>query len=481
MQLVQIDGDADLTIHNISILPSDQCATEEQRVAKCCCGTGFFYDFPTGKCLVSSNVGFMFGRLNNGWTHVAIYGFVYPMLVLVMIAPLSAVMLGMSKREKREGESRYPNPLYQLISLLCFCAWMSLLAPLPFSCWYYVLGDGLRHMNQSIAMCHLFRNTMEVIPHTTDTLITLCSVILAGARFLTQYHRNTLKLRTVERFSRAILFVILLSVILGGLRFFEHDVALYSLCMDTEPGPYWARRCMVTDGSLVSFLRLGRAFWKIFLPLADLFAQFILPGAALILIHIGFNRERVIDCQPDEHNRFGRSLRDQTKILIYAVTIAFLVVQLPTSAVTMLSLTVTHFGTNKFLTLLAILFGHLQPLFSAATIIANCGCVLTAYYVIVKDDDLDIDHDRSESSVDLVVDEHLLSEQRQPRRPSAYRNYLSTSFSFDNASMYSSRRGSEYPEQMIFINAPSSHSPIPHQSRSNTPRELQSTTACSDK
>jgi len=32
MQLVQIDGDADLTIHNISILPSDQCATEEQRV-----------------------------------------------------------------------------------------------------------------------------------------------------------------------------------------------------------------------------------------------------------------------------------------------------------------------------------------------------------------------------------------------------------------------------------------------------------------
>ncbi|CAK5040038.1 unnamed protein product [Meloidogyne enterolobii] len=463
MQLVQIDGDADLTIHNISILPSDQCATEEQRVAKCCCGTGFFYDFPTGKCLVSANVGFMFGRLNNGWTHVAIYGFVYPMLVLVMIAPLSAVMLGMSKREKREGESRYvsvylnklltliyfqPNPLYQLISLLCFCAWMSLLAPLPFSCWYYVLGDGLRHMNQSIAMCHLFRNTMEVIPHTTDTLITLCSVILAGARFLTQYHRNTLKLRTVERFSRAILFVILLSVILGGLRFFEHDVALYSLCM-------------VTDGSLVSFLRLGRAFWKIFLPLADLFAQFILPGAALILIHIGFNRERVIDCQPDEHNRFGRSLRDQTKILIYAVTIAFLVVQLPTSTVTMLSNTSCYFIWS-FTTF--IFCCHRK-----SSIIANCGCVLTAYYVIVKDDDLDIDHDRSESSVDLVVNEHLL------------RNYLSTSFSFDNASMYSSRRGSEYPEQMIFINAPSSHSPIPHQSRSNTPRELQSTTACSDK
>ncbi|KAF7640099.1 hypothetical protein Mgra_00000545 [Meloidogyne graminicola] len=472
MQLVQIDGDADLTIHNISILPSDQCATEEQRVAKCCCGSGFFYDFPSGKCLVSANVGFMFGRLNNGWTHVAIYGFVYPMLVLVMIAPLINV------RNVKE-KSRYRNPLYQLISLLCFCAWISLLVPLPFSVWYYVLGDGLRHMNQSLVMCHLFRTSMEVIPHTTDTLITLFSVILAGARFLTQYHRNTLKLRTVERFSRAILFVILLSVILGCLRFFEHDVAIYSLCMDTEPGPFWARRCMVTDGSLVTFLRLGRPFWKIFLPLADFFAQFILPGTALILIHIGFNREGIIVSQPDEHNRFGRSLRDQTKILIYAVTIAFLVVQLPTCAVTMLSITVTHFGTNQFLTLFAILFGHLQPLFSASTIIANCGCVLTAYYVIVKDDDLDIDHDRSESSADFVVNEHLLREQIQPRRASNYRNYLSTSFSFDNASMYSSRRGSEYPEQMIFINTPLS--PIPHQSRSTTPRDLQLQTACSDK
>uniref|UniRef100_A0A915EKS8 Uncharacterized protein n=1 Tax=Ditylenchus dipsaci TaxID=166011 RepID=A0A915EKS8_9BILA len=107
MQLATIDGEPDFTIHNISILPSDQCATEEQRAAKCCCGTGlFFYDFPKQKCLVSANVGFMFGRLNNGWSHMAVYGFAYPMLVC-------AVMLGMGKREKREGDSRFPNPLYK--------------------------------------------------------------------------------------------------------------------------------------------------------------------------------------------------------------------------------------------------------------------------------------------------------------------------------------------------------------------------------
>uniref|UniRef100_A0A8R1HKG0 Uncharacterized protein n=1 Tax=Caenorhabditis japonica TaxID=281687 RepID=A0A8R1HKG0_CAEJA len=124
MHLTTIDGDEDLRIHNISILPSDQCATEDQRI--------------------SENVGFMFGRLNNGWSHMAVYGFAYPMLLLMLVAPLCAVMLGMGKREKREGDRRFPNPLYQMIWLLTFCGWLSVLSPLPFTVWYYFVGEGTR-------------------------------------------------------------------------------------------------------------------------------------------------------------------------------------------------------------------------------------------------------------------------------------------------------------------------------------------------
>lgn len=69
-----------------------------------------------------------------------------------------------------------------MIWLLCFCGWISLLAPLPFSVWYYVTGNGIRNLNQSLVMCHLFRTTMEAVPHTMDTMMTLFSVLLAAAR-----------------------------------------------------------------------------------------------------------------------------------------------------------------------------------------------------------------------------------------------------------------------------------------------------------
>uniref|UniRef100_A0A0N4ZCB5 G_PROTEIN_RECEP_F1_2 domain-containing protein n=1 Tax=Parastrongyloides trichosuri TaxID=131310 RepID=A0A0N4ZCB5_PARTI len=445
MQLFALDPVIDFTIHNISLLPSDQCATEDQRAAKCCCGTGFIFDFTTKKCLISENVSFMFGELNNSWSHLVIYGFVYPMLVVTMIAPLSAVMLGMGKREKKEGDKRFPNPLYQMIWLLSFCGWVSLLAPLPFSLWYYIVGDGIRSPNQSLLMCHLYRYTLQSIPHAIDTMMILFSILLTAARFLTQYHRNNLKLRTVERFARIIWTIIFCGIMIGILHHLEHDVAVYPFCLDAEEGPTWVHRCMIRDGSLYNFM--GRRFWKITLPIAVLIVQFIIPGIMLFLIHLGFAREPVIDASHC-HNRFGRTPRDQTKILITTVTISFALAEIPTLIVTLFSLWVNQgISENKLVIYMGRFIGHLQPTFGAITIVANCGALLTAYYIIVKDEDDDVgDSEADFSSCDSTEDKLLrLNDNRRNTKC-----FLTVSHSFDTSSMQSSsRRGSAMPEDYI--------------------------------
>ncbi|KAJ1346173.1 hypothetical protein KIN20_000893 [Parelaphostrongylus tenuis] len=66
--------------------------------------------------------------------------------------------------------------------------------------------------------------------------------------------------------------------------------------------------------------------------------------------------------------------------------------------------------------ILALVIGHLQPLISITTIAANSSALLTAYYVIIKDDDQDVGDSQNSLSEIESPHEMLLRQERERRK-----------------------------------------------------------------
>uniref|UniRef100_A0A914X2B6 G-protein coupled receptors family 1 profile domain-containing protein n=2 Tax=Plectus sambesii TaxID=2011161 RepID=A0A914X2B6_9BILA len=152
------------------------------------------FDARDRMCLEDFNFQLMVVNVNSTGDdlQMAMYGTVFPLLVVLVIITNSLVILVLSNHHMTTSTNIVL--LYMTVTVL-----LTGLIPLPFTLYWYTFGNH-EAWDQPIWLCYLHRYGMESLPRLLNGITTLLTVLLAAQRFVcVRYPLQALTLCTTDR------------------------------------------------------------------------------------------------------------------------------------------------------------------------------------------------------------------------------------------------------------------------------------------
>ncbi|GMS95647.1 hypothetical protein PENTCL1PPCAC_17822, partial [Pristionchus entomophagus] len=190
------------------------------------CASYEIFDGFTNECTLAYAM--QFEDQDTDSTMKILYGFVLPILVLLVIITNGVVVLIL--RTQRITRSPVEPLFWMGISALSMA-----ISPLPYTIFYYNLG----HWNDgqhTQFLCLLRKMCMEELPFLFNTIITFLTLLLGIQRFIAvQFPLRSFDLCSHKMTKRAIRISFLLALLLSCINYGSESSILLHFCIDITP------------------------------------------------------------------------------------------------------------------------------------------------------------------------------------------------------------------------------------------------------